>query len=64
MDTRLKQFIGMLLNDEIEEEIKKIGNFSISRILLPGSVITMEYIEERVNIHINYNYIITNISIG
>ena len=64
MDTRLKQFIGMLLNDEIEEEIKKIGNFSISRILLPDSVITMEYIEERVNIHINYNYIITNISIG
>ncbi len=64
MDTRLKQFIGMRLNDDIEEEIKIIGHFSSSRILFPDSVITMDYITDRVNIYINYNYIITNISIG
>jgi len=54
----------MSLNDEIEEEIKIIGNFSSSRILFPDSIITMDYRPDRVNIHINYNYIITNISIG
>jgi hypothetical protein len=64
MDARLEQFIGMSLNDEIEEEIKIIGNFSSSRILFPDSIITMDYRPDRVNIHINYNYIITNISIG
>jgi len=64
MDTQFKEFIGKPLNDEIQEKIKKINNSSTSRILLPDSMMTMDYRQDRVNIYVNENKIITRITIG
>ena len=64
MDTQFQEFIGKPLNDEIQEKIKKINNSSTSRILLPDSMMTMDYRQDRVNIYVNENKIITRITIG
>ena len=64
MDTQFKQFIGIPLNNEIEEKIKTIGNVSCSRILHPDSMMTMDYRTDRVNIYVNEKNIITRITIG
>ena len=64
MDTQFKEFIGKPLNDEIQEKIKKINNSSTSRILLPDSMMTMDYRQEGFNIYMNENKFITRITIG
>ena len=64
MDTQFKEFIGKPLNDEIQEKIKKINNSSTSRILLPDSMMTMDYRQEGFNIYVNENKFITRITIG
>ena len=63
MDTQFKEFIGKPLNDEIQEKIKKINNSSTSRILLPDSMMTMDYRQEGFNIYMNENKFITRITI-
>ena len=64
MDTQFQEFIGKPLNDEIQEKIKKMNNCSTSRILLPDSMMTMDYRQEGFNIYVNENKFITRITIG
>ena len=64
MDTQFQEFIGKPLNDEIQEKIKKMNNCSPSRILLPDSMMTMDYRQEGFNIYVNENKFITRITIG
>ena len=64
MDTQFQEFIGKPLNDEIQEKIKKMNNCSTSRILLPDSMMTMDYRQEGFNIYMNENKFITRITIG
>jgi len=63
MDTQFQEFIGKPLNDEIQEKIKKMNNCSTSRILLPDSMMTMDYRQEGFNIYVNENKFITRITI-
>lgn len=59
-----QSFIGQLATDEVVAEIVKVTGSSSSRTLAPGSMATMDFNEERVNVHTDAGNVITQVACG
>lgn len=59
-----QSFIGQAATDEVVAEIIKATGSSTSRTLAPGSMATMDFNEERVNVHTDDANVITQVICG
>lgn len=59
-----QSFIGQVATDEVVAEIIQVTGSSSSRTLAPGSMATMDFNEERVNVHVDDANVITQVVCG
>jgi hypothetical protein len=58
------RFIGQLRSNEVAEAIKRVSNAAVLRWAPPGVMLTMDYREDRVTVHLNPAHKITEIRCG
>ena len=62
-DTQVfQQYIGKKWNVEVnEEELRSVQTFNLIRVINPDTMVTMDYQEDRLNVNLDVNDVITSI---
>lgn len=62
--TRVQSFVGQTASDDVVERARAGAGASTARTLKPGQAVTMEYLEGRLNIHVDESEVITELHCG
>lgn len=62
--SKAQSAVGQTASPDVVDKVVKDSGSSTSRVLTPGQPMTMDYREDRVNIHIDGNNVITEVKCG
>lgn len=59
-----QSFIGQVATDDVVAQIRAATGSTSSRVLAPDTMATMDFLEERVNVHVDASNVITQVACG